>query len=251
MTSLTRLSLANRLIVGMADDGHRGLRVLATTSLRQELLPSTQVPTAIVTATYPGASPEIVADEVATPLEQAISGVSGVTKVRATSTNGVASLTVEWDLRAGQRRGDQRHPERRSTASPTYLLEVETEVLAGSTDDIPVLVLGVASDAPLDELAGRSTTSRCRSCPGWRAYARCRWPGRTSPSWRSPCGRPSCASTTSPRPRSPRRCRLRPRSCRPATATTGTSSWPSRSARTTDRRQAGRRAGRSRRRTGR
>src|SRR5918998_1584598 len=122
MTSLTRLSLANRLIVGLATLAIVIFGVLAALSLRQELLPSTQVPTAILTATYPGTAPELVAEEVATPLEQAISGVSGVTKVRSVSTNGVASLTVEYD------------------------------VLAGSTDDIPVLVLGVASDAPLGEL---------------------------------------------------------------------------------------------------
>ena len=36
----------------------------------------------------PGTAPSLVADEVAKPLEQAISGVSGVTKVRSESTNG-------------------------------------------------------------------------------------------------------------------------------------------------------------------
>jgi len=84
------------MIVGMATVAIVIFGVLSTLSLRQELLPSTQVPTAMVTATYPGATPEIVAREVAKPLGQAISGVSGVTKVRAVSTNGLASLTVEW-----------------------------------------------------------------------------------------------------------------------------------------------------------
>ena len=90
MTHLTRLSLANRLIVGMVTIAIVIFGVLSALSLRQELLPSTQVPTAILTATYPGTSPELVADEVATPLEQAISGVSGVTKVRSQSLNGLA-----------------------------------------------------------------------------------------------------------------------------------------------------------------
>jgi multidrug efflux pump subunit AcrB len=153
MTSLTRLSLANRLIVGMATIAIVIFGVLATSSLRQELLPSTQVPTAILTATYPGTAPELVADEVATPLEQAISGVSGVTKVRSVSTNGVASLTVEWtygldndkvvdDIRTAADGVVQGLPD-----------TVDFDLLAGSTDDIPVLVLGVASDAPLGELA--------------------------------------------------------------------------------------------------
>src|SRR5919112_2955316 len=96
MTQLTRLSLANRLIVGLATLAIVIFGVLATFASRRELLPSTQVPTAILTATYPGTAPELVAEEVAEPLEQAISGVSGVTKVRSESLNGLATLTVEW-----------------------------------------------------------------------------------------------------------------------------------------------------------
>jgi multidrug efflux pump subunit AcrB len=152
MTQLTRLSLANRLIVGMATLAIVIFGVLATFALRQELLPSTQVPTAIVTATYPGTAPELVADEVATPLEQAFSGVSGVTRVRSVSTNGVASLTVEWTYGLDN---DEVVGDVRSAAdgvAPRLPEAVEYEVLAGSTDDIPVLVLGVASDAPLGEL---------------------------------------------------------------------------------------------------
>src|SRR5580765_4882600 len=97
MSALTRLSLANRLLVGMAGFAIVVFGVLAALALRQELLPSTQVPTAILTARYPGASPEIVASEVAKPLGQAVGGISGVSKVRASSTNGLAILTIEWD----------------------------------------------------------------------------------------------------------------------------------------------------------
>ena len=151
MTSLTKLSLANRLIVGMATVAIVIFGVLAALSLRQELLPSTQVPTAIVTATYPGATPEIVAEEVAKPLGQAIGGVSGVTKVRAVSTNALASLTVEWTYGLDN---DDLVDKIRSAGDSIQLPEaVEFDVLAGSTDDIPVLVLGVASDADLGDLA--------------------------------------------------------------------------------------------------
>ena len=118
-----------------------------------------------MTATYPGASPEIVAEEVATPLEQAISGVSGVTKVRAVSTNGLASLTVEWDYGLDN---DEVTSDIRSAGDgiPDLPDGVEYDVLAGSTDDIPVLVLGVASDAPLDELAKQVDDDRgARPCP--------------------------------------------------------------------------------------
>jgi len=47
---LTRLSLANRLIVALISIAIVVFGVLATRSLKQELLPSTQVPTAVVPA---------------------------------------------------------------------------------------------------------------------------------------------------------------------------------------------------------
>ncbi len=154
MTSLTRLSLANRMIVGLATLAIIVFGVLATLNLKQELLPSIQVPTAIVTATYPGVSPQIVADDVSTPLERALSGVSGVTKVQSTSTNGTATITVEWEYGLDP---DKVVADVRSAVdgvAPTLPEQVETEVITGSTDDIPVLLLAVASDASLDE-AGR------------------------------------------------------------------------------------------------
>jgi multidrug efflux pump subunit AcrB len=154
MTSLTRLSLANRMIVGLATLAIIVFGVLATLNLKQELLPSIQVPTAIVTANYPGVSPQIVADDVSTPLERALSGVSGVTKVQSTSTNGIATITVEWEygLDPDKVVADVRNAV--DGVAPTLPEQVETEVLTGSTDDIPVLLLAVASDASLDE-AGR------------------------------------------------------------------------------------------------
>ena len=124
---------------------------LATFSLKQELLPSTQVPTAMVTATFPGTSPQIVADEVATPIEHSVKAVSGVTKVESSSTNGLATISVQWDygLDSDKVVSDIRSAvdSRRADAA----VQVETEVIRGSTDDIPVLLLAVASDASLNE----------------------------------------------------------------------------------------------------
>jgi multidrug efflux pump subunit AcrB len=154
MTSLTRLSLANRMIVGLATLAIIVFGVLATLNLKQELLPSIQVPTAIVTANYPGVSPQIVADDVSTPLERALTGVSGVTKVQSTSSNGIATITVEWEygLDPDKVVADIRNAV--DGIKPTLPDQVESEVITGRTDDIPVLLLAIASDASLDE-AGR------------------------------------------------------------------------------------------------
>ena len=149
MTSLTRISLANRLIVGLVTLAIIAFGVLSIFALKQELLPSITAPTAFVSASYPGSSPQIVAKEVSTPIEQAALGVSGVTKVTSTSTNGRANITVEWEygLDSDKLTSDIRNAV--DSASATMPDSVSTEVLTGSTDDIPVLQLAVASDAPL------------------------------------------------------------------------------------------------------
>ena len=155
MTLLTRLSLANRIIVGLIGLAVVALGLLSTFSLRQELLPSTQVPTAIVTAIYPGTAPELVAQDVATPLQQGIGGVSGVTSVRSVSTNGIASLSVEWTY--GLDDAAIIDDIRSAVDAAAVPDDVKTDVMAGSTDDIPVLVLAVSSDATLDVLAKQVT----------------------------------------------------------------------------------------------
>jgi multidrug efflux pump subunit AcrB len=151
MTFLTRISLANRLIVGLVTLAIIVFGVLSIFALRQELLPSITAPTAFISASYPGTSPQIVSTEVSTPIEQAVKGVSGVTKVNSTSTNGQASITVEWDygLDSDKLVSDIRNAV--DSISATLPDAVTTEVITGSTDDIPVLVLAVASDASLGD----------------------------------------------------------------------------------------------------
>ena len=149
MTHLTRLSLANRLIVGLVTLAILVFGTLSVFALRQELLPSISAPTALVTARYPGATPQIVAKNVSTPIEQSVKSVSGVTKVSSTSSNGVAVVTAEWEygLASDKIVSDIRGAVESTKA--TLPDSVETDVATGSTDNIPALQLAVASDAPL------------------------------------------------------------------------------------------------------
>ena len=149
MTSLTRLSLANRLIVALISIAIVVFGVLATRSLKQELLPSTQVPTAVVTAIYPGATPQIVADNVSTPIERAVSGVSGVTDVTSTSSNGQATISVNWEYGLDNDKLVSNIRNAVDSASQSLPADVKTDVITGSTDDIPVLLLAASTDLPL------------------------------------------------------------------------------------------------------
>ncbi len=152
MSYLTRLSLVNRLVVALVSVAIIIFGVVAVTSLKQELIPSTTAPQAFISANYPGSSPQIVADEVADPIEQAVRSVTGVTKVSSSSTTGSTQISAEWDYGLDNDKVLSDISNAINGADALLPDEVTTNVTAGSTDDIPVLQLAVASDLPLTKL---------------------------------------------------------------------------------------------------
>src|ERR1700726_3428913 len=62
-------------------------------------LPEVTPPQVVVSTTYPGASAEVVADTVTTPLEQQINGVPGMIYMSSVSANdGSSTITVSFDV---------------------------------------------------------------------------------------------------------------------------------------------------------
>src|ERR1700761_5899966 len=61
-------------------------------------LPQIDYPTISVSASLPGASPEIVASSIATPLEREFGHIAGVTEMTSTSSLGSTSITLQFDL---------------------------------------------------------------------------------------------------------------------------------------------------------
>jgi hydrophobe/amphiphile efflux-1 (HAE1) family protein len=61
-------------------------------------LPQVDFPTISVGASLPGASPEIMASSVATPLEREFGRIAGVSEMTATSTLGQTSVTLQFEL---------------------------------------------------------------------------------------------------------------------------------------------------------
>lgn len=145
MSSLTRLSLANRLVVVLVSAFIVVAGIVSAAGLRQELLPSIQPPSASIVATYAGASPTSVEKAVTGPLEDAVRAVPGVDTVTSTSSSGVSRITVGWayGLDAQKLIQDLRSAVAAVNASLPSGVAVET--YAGSTDDLPALQLAVTS----------------------------------------------------------------------------------------------------------
>jgi HAE1 family hydrophobic/amphiphilic exporter-1 len=147
---LTRLSLANRAVITLLCLLLIGFGVYAVTALKQELIPSTQFPTATIIANYPGASPDRVERDVTEPIETAVSGVEGITGTTSTSAAGNAQITVEWEFGLST---DDMQSKLQSAIDGTGLpADVDPTVSTLNFDAFPVLMLAVSSDLDQREL---------------------------------------------------------------------------------------------------
>src|SRR6266404_6258808 len=71
---------------------------VAYRSLPVSDLPNVDLPTLLVTASLPGASPETMAAAVATPLENNFSMIAGLESMTSTNSLGSTQITLEFDL---------------------------------------------------------------------------------------------------------------------------------------------------------
>ncbi|MGW7430878.1 efflux RND transporter permease subunit [Streptomyces sp. NPDC054861] len=154
MSWLSRFSLAQRALIGLMSIVAIVFGAIAIPQLKQQLLPSIELPMVSVLAPYQGASPDVVEKQVVEPLESTIKAVDGVTGITSTASEGNAVIMATFDY------GDegtkqlvadvQQAVNRARVALPDG---VDPQVVAGSTDDIPTVVLAVTSDKDQQALA--------------------------------------------------------------------------------------------------
>ncbi|MDN5433892.1 MAG: efflux RND transporter permease subunit, partial [Acinetobacter sp.] len=75
------------------------LGILAYFRLPVAALPQADIPTIVVRASLPGASPESMSATVATPLERAMMGVSGVKAINSSSNQSATQVVLHFDLK--------------------------------------------------------------------------------------------------------------------------------------------------------
>ncbi|MGD0048803.1 MAG: efflux RND transporter permease subunit [Bryobacteraceae bacterium] len=111
-------------------------------------LPEVDFPTISVSASLPGASADIMASSVATPLERQLGHVAGVTEMTSASTLGSTSLTIQFDL-SRDIDGAARDVEAAINAARTYLpsnLPGNPTYRKVNPSDAPIMILGLTSD---------------------------------------------------------------------------------------------------------
>lgn len=126
---------------------------IAIPQLKQQLLPTIELPMVSVIAPYQGASPDVVEKQVVEPIEdslEAVDGISGVTS-KASEGNAVIMASFDYGTNTQQLVADVQQAVNRAGARlPSG---VDPQVVAGSTDDLPAVVLAVTSDQDQQALA--------------------------------------------------------------------------------------------------
>ncbi|TMR89471.1 efflux RND transporter permease subunit [Nonomuraea basaltis] len=141
MTAFARLSLGNRSLVILLALVLSAFGAFTIPQLKQQLLPSLSFPGAFVIAPFAGASPEIVEDQVTKPIEDSFQGLAGMEQMTSTSREGLAQIQVAFEY--GTDVESSLNKMQQAIDRVTLPDGVDPQVVAGNTDDIPVLVLAV------------------------------------------------------------------------------------------------------------
>ncbi|MGZ5037667.1 MAG: multidrug efflux RND transporter permease subunit [Usitatibacter sp.] len=111
-------------------------------------LPQVDFPTVSVSASLPGASPEVMAATVATPLERALGRIAGITEMTSSSSLGSARVTLQFELSRdinGAAREVQAAIQAARTDLPSSLPNNPTYRKVNPAD-APVMILSLTSD---------------------------------------------------------------------------------------------------------
>ncbi|NEA88641.1 efflux RND transporter permease subunit [Streptomyces sp. SID7958] len=153
MSWLSRFSLAQRALIGLMSIIALVFGAIAIPQLKQQLLPTIELPMVSVLAPYQGASPEVVEKQVVEPLEDSIEAVDGISGVTSTASEGNAVIMASFDYGNDTKQLVADVQQAVNRARAVLPDTVDPQVVAGSTDDIPTVVLAVTSDKDQQALA--------------------------------------------------------------------------------------------------
>ncbi|MEU9730020.1 efflux RND transporter permease subunit [Streptomyces sp. NPDC048002] len=153
MSWLSRFSLAQRALIGLVSIIALAFGAIAIPQLKQQLLPSIELPMVSVLAPYQGASPDVVEKQVVEPIEDSLEGVDGITGVTSTASEGNALIMASFDYGNDTQQLVADVQQAVNRAGAQLPDTVDPQVVAGSTDDMPTVVLAVTADRDQQALA--------------------------------------------------------------------------------------------------
>ena len=161
MSNISKLSLANRAVVALITLIIGVFGLLSVGNLKQELIPSIEIPSAAIVTAYPGASPEVVDSQVSVLIENAVIGLEGLESTTVTSSTGLSLLRVSFEFGTSTSEATERLNNAISAVESSLPADVTPQVISGSFDSVPIIVLAISANngdnetlsAELDKIA--------------------------------------------------------------------------------------------------
>jgi multidrug efflux pump subunit AcrB len=154
---LSVFSLRNRALIALVTIVVAVFGGVALSSLKQELIPSVEFPQVAIVSAYPGATPEVVSNDVSTKIEQAIQVVPDLESTNATSSTGQSVVSASFQYGSNLASAEDKI----QTAVNALSLpdSVQTQIVTGSFDDLPVLQVAVSASGNQEQLVDRLQAS--------------------------------------------------------------------------------------------
>lgn len=153
MHLLSVFSLRNRALIALVTIVIGVFGAVSLSTLKQELIPSLSLPNIFIITAYPGASPEVVNNDVSTPIETAIQGVAGLEGTTATSNTNFSSITASFSYGTNIASAEQKVQLAINRIKSQLPADVEPQVLTFSFSDLPVVQIAVTSSLDDADLA--------------------------------------------------------------------------------------------------
>ena len=121
----TRVSLQNPVFATMMMVALVVLGLFSYQRLKVDQFPSIDFPVVVVTADYPGASPEIVESEVTKKIEEGVNSIAGIDSLTSRSYEGQAVVIISFQLSIDGRKAAEDVREKVAALRPTLRTEVK------------------------------------------------------------------------------------------------------------------------------
>ncbi|WP_326947677.1 efflux RND transporter permease subunit [Amycolatopsis sp. NBC_01307] len=153
MSVLARLSLRNRSLIGLLALVIVGFGAFALPQIKQQLFPSLQFPQAQIVTAYAGASPDAVDKQVTEPLEGGLQGLKGLEELNSTSSDGVSRVVAQFEFGTDIDAAVSQIQQAVNQVRTRLPQNSEPAVSAGSTDDLPVVLVAAGTAGDPQQLA--------------------------------------------------------------------------------------------------
>ncbi len=166
LNKMIQWSLANRAIVLAVSILVMAMGIRTATELPVEVLPDLTKPTVTILVEAPGLSPEEVESQVTVPVESALMGVAGLTRLRSNSDVALSLIYAEFDWGTDIYRARVLVQERLQSAREQLPDGIEPFVTPVASLMGEILLVGVRSTIPEGE-KGHLAPSEVRTLADW------------------------------------------------------------------------------------